>query len=43
MRIFNLSKDNKQGEIFGKENLFSINENEDVVLTCDIYKVKGDF
>jgi SNF2 family DNA or RNA helicase len=40
MRIFNLSKDNKQGEIFGKKNLFSINDNEDIVLTREIYKVR---
>ena len=40
MRIFNLSKDNKQGEIFGRENLFSINEDENIVRTCEIYKVK---
>ncbi len=38
-RLFNLSKNNKQGEIFGKENLFSISDNEDSCLTRDILKV----
>ncbi len=37
----NVSEKRKRGEIFGgEENLFSINEDENIVRTCEIYKVK---
>ena len=37
-RLFILSKDNKQGEIFGIKNLFSLNDDPDNCLTRDILK-----
>ena len=37
-RLFILSKDNKQGEIFGIKNLFTLNDDQDNCLTRDILK-----